>query len=236
MAICSDLLVYDAAQKKTKLFEFLIRGSYKKCVSLIVHEPTQRVWVINCNFGHNTTNVMALCLNTGVTVVPAEDFKWLVAGTLVDAGSGVWKVGCWRPSGDGSGFEAYQLRIDVGRTVGAVRVQEYPPNPLGMAPHVMSADSWETDRSVVLWEDVSWACLSNNVGFTWDPMLRLFMGAPIFSGTGKISWWTTHAVCEEFLVVGNLGQNLGIFRFEGVHERLAEPMMIDRDNLRWSEG
>lgn len=184
---------------------------------------------------------MALCLDTGTTVVPAENFNRLVAGKLIDVGSGTWKMGCWRPSEDRNVFEAYQLRIDVGRTVGAVRVQVYPPSPLGMVPHVMSAGNWETDRSVVLWEDVSWACLSSsglssNVRFTWDRIVKLFIGAPIFSITGEISWWTTHAVCEEFLVVGDLKHNLGIFKFEGVHERLAEPMMTYKDNLRWSEG
>lgn len=176
--------------------------------------------------------MVALCLDTGATVVPAEVFNRLVTGRLVDTGSGTWKMGCWGLSWSENVFEAYQLCIDVGRTTGAIRMREYPPNPLGIAPHVMGADSWETDRSVVLWEDVSWACLSRGVRSTRDQMVELFVGSPVLGSTTEVAFWTAHAVCEEYLVVSNVYQDLGIFRFEGVHERSAEPV-IDKGNSWW---
>lgn len=180
--------------------------------------------------------MVALCLDTGVTVVPAEVFNRPATGRPVDTGFGMWKMGFWGLQQGNDDFGAYQLWIDVGRTTGATRMQEYPPNPLGRVPRVIDTDSWETDRNVVLWEDVSWACLSRNVQFTWDQTVELFIGSPILDSQTEIVFWTAHAVCEEYLVVSNIWWDLGIFRFEGVHERSAEPVMTDRDNSRWLDG
>lgn len=238
MAIRNDLLIHDAALKKTKLFERVLQGYSEACISLIVHEPTRRVWVINSDSRHHkTTTVVALCLDTGAAVVPEEVFNQSIAGRLVDTGFGLWKMGCWGFPQGVNGFGAYQLCIDVGCTTGAIRIQEYPPNPLGVASGVMGADSWETDRSAVLWEDVSWSCLSRNVRFTWDQMVELFIGAPSLGSATEVTSWMAQAVCEEYLVVSNKWQDLGIFRFEGVHERPAEPAMTDKSgSSRWLEG
>lgn len=175
---------------------------------------------------------MALCLDTGAVVVPVEVFNRTIAGRLADVGSGVWKLGGWEGQLDDS-LEAIQLHIDVGRTTGAIRMQKFPalrmaPDPRKMLPPVMDAESWGTDRDLVIWGDVSWACINHCAFFRYNQMEGIYIGP----GTGR--FLKVHAVCEEFLVVENMAGELGIFRFEGVHERLTENAMVSSNNIeRW---
>lgn len=207
-------------------------------MSLIVHEPTRRIWVISFDLGKEETTVMALCLDTAAVVVSAKVFPQLVAGRLFDVGSGIWKMGRWKWESDG--FTAVQLRIDVGSTTEAVQVQVYPHIPHWVVPPVMNAGDWETDRSVVVWEDVSWACLSERLRFAWERSAGWTKGVHIgfknYCATEVLRNWWWYAVCEKFLVVENAFQDLGIFRFEGVHEQLAEATMLDVSNERWIGG
>lgn len=236
MAIGNDLLVYDAAQKRTKIFERVLQGPNRRCLSLIIHEPTRRVWVIDVNYA-GQTSMMALCLDTGAVVVPREVFNRGSVGMLVDAGSGVWRMGCWGFWLDGRP-EAARLRAAIGHTGGTIQMQRYPklrmalPYPRRLLPPVMAAREFihpsnlGTDRNFVVWEDVSWACLGECITFVWD---RTEGNRGVMERQLKI-----HAICERFFVVENGAEELGIFRFEGVHERSTEP---DDDSTElWVRG
>lgn len=180
---------------------------------------------------------MALCLDTGAVVVPVEVFNRAVSERLTDVGSGVWKLGSWDSQLDDS-LEAIQLHIDVGRTAGAVRMQKFPalrmaPDRRKMLSPVMDAESWGTDEDLVIWGDVSWACMSRCAFFPDDQIEGIYTG-PMLNGSstmGTGGFLRVHAVCEEFLVVENMVGELGIFRFEGVHERLAGSAMVSSNSV-----
>lgn len=186
--------------------------------------------------------MVALCLDTGAVVVPLEVFNRVIVGRLTDVGSGVWKLGSCESQFNS--FETIQLHIDVGRTEGAVRMQKFPAlwmelDPRKTLPPVMDVGGWETDGELVIWGDVSWACISCRAFFPFNQIEGIYIG-PIPNGrsamgTGRLL--KVHAVCEEFLVVENMAEDLGIFRFEGVHERLTENPMVSSNSIeRWILG
>lgn len=183
--------------------------------------------------------MVALCLDTGAVVVPMEVFNRAIAGELTDVGSGVWKLGsCESQRGS---FEIIQLHIDVGRTEGAVRMQKFPalrmaPDLRKMLPPVMDVGGWETDGDLVIWGDVSWACISRYAFFPPNGIEGIYIGPVPNDGseTGAGIFLGVHAVCEEFLVVENIVGGLGIFRFEGVHERLTGNPIVSSNSIgRW---